>query len=377
MYNMIKRDYHCMKLKINNYMKILMSLIMVLTLSTQIGFAQDSDFVQDFAKYFENGKREMTLRNLRMYLEYLDHEKQNIDMNLQTTSASLYTENLDTVTLKNAIPDITRKLLEMNSKPIRYSDASETYKSYYKRYMDIVAPSEGSFENDTIRFDRMLATFKDKLSSIRSIHNSIVLMNLKSRHINDEITKATSEVDRIFSSEREVSSLTSLISGIFILILTVLLAGFFGLLLFKSDTTIARDFLSGSGLQFMALFALILCIAMFGVLKIIDGKELATMLSGIAGFILGKGYPERNTKSLTGNLSITIANYTDFKNINLLVNKKSYGFIENGVIRVSSLPTGIAQIEFKGTYEGDTFITKSMTQEIKEGENSIQVTLKN
>jgi hypothetical protein len=43
------------------------------------------------------------------------------------------------------------------------------------------------------------------------------------------------------------------------------------------------------GLQFVTLFSIIIAIILFGVLKILEGRELAALVGGIAGYILGRG----------------------------------------------------------------------------------------
>ncbi|MBN8697342.1 MAG: hypothetical protein J0L87_12495 [Bacteroidetes bacterium] len=65
---------------------------------------------------------------------------------------------------------------------------------------------------------------------------------------------------------------------------------------FRSQKNIARYFFSDTGLQFITLFVLIISIILFGILKILEGRELAAILSGIAGYILGKSRPNKAEK---------------------------------------------------------------------------------
>lgn len=48
--------------------------------------------------------------------------------------------------------------------------------------------------------------------------------------------------------------------------------------------------------EFITLFVLIISIILFGILKILEGRELAAILSGIAGYILGKSRPNKAEK---------------------------------------------------------------------------------
>jgi hypothetical protein len=72
----------------------------------------------------------------------------------------------------------------------------------------------------------------------------------------------------------------------FVTLVTILILGFFfvgirgGLMndIFRDDR----------GLQFITLFSLVIAITLFGLLNILEGKELAALLGGLSGYILGR-----------------------------------------------------------------------------------------
>lgn len=65
--------------------------------------------------------------------------------------------------------------------------------------------------------------------------------------------------------------------------------GFFLIILFaKRENTAGQIFSGQHGLQFITLFSLVISIAMFGVLGILEGKELAALLGAISGYVLGR-----------------------------------------------------------------------------------------
>lgn len=77
--------------------------------------------------------------------------------------------------------------------------------------------------------------------------------------------------------------MTAAFSG---LVLVVIL-GFF--VLSWQDQTVRRAiFSSQSGIQFLTLFSLVIAIILFGILEILEGKELAALLGGLSGYILGR-----------------------------------------------------------------------------------------
>lgn len=74
----------------------------------------------------------------------------------------------------------------------------------------------------------------------------------------------------------------------FSVLVGLVIIGFFGIAFYSKEV---RDtiFTSESGIQFVTLFSLVIAIILFGVLKILEGKELAALLGGLSGYILGRG----------------------------------------------------------------------------------------
>lgn len=54
-------------------------------------------------------------------------------------------------------------------------------------------------------------------------------------------------------------------------------------------------------MQFVTLFSLVIAIVLFGVLKILDGRELAALLGGLSGYILGRGSRSERAPPPAGN----------------------------------------------------------------------------
>jgi hypothetical protein len=78
------------------------------------------------------------------------------------------------------------------------------------------------------------------------------------------------------------------ISIAFSVLVGLVIIGFFGIALREK---VIRDmiFSNDSGLQFVALFSIIIAIILFGVINVLEGRELAALLGGLAGYILGRG----------------------------------------------------------------------------------------
>jgi len=68
----------------------------------------------------------------------------------------------------------------------------------------------------------------------------------------------------------------------------ILMLAFFLIIFKRSDVSLSKILLSSSGLQFITVFILIIAIILFSILNVLGGSELAAILSGISGYILGK-----------------------------------------------------------------------------------------
>lgn len=77
-------------------------------------------------------------------------------------------------------------------------------------------------------------------------------------------------------------------STTFAILVGVVIAGFF-IIAFR-DQQVRREIFAGqAGIQFVTLFSLVIAIILFGIIGILEGKELAALLGGLSGYILGRG----------------------------------------------------------------------------------------
>jgi hypothetical protein len=90
------------------------------------------------------------------------------------------------------------------------------------------------------------------------------------------------------------------ISLYFALIVGVMIVCFFGIAFY--DQKVRITIYGQAGMQFVTLFSLIIAIILFGITGILADKELAALLGGISGYILGK-YNQGINKSALTNMS--------------------------------------------------------------------------
>ncbi|HEY6245375.1 MAG TPA: Ig-like domain-containing protein [Pyrinomonadaceae bacterium] len=116
--------------------------------------------------------------------------------------------------------------------------------------------------------------------------------------ITDEITdkrkKLDGDKDLLLCIQKTIPRLTSpdqkfrgYMSGAFAGLIAIVIGGFF--ILAYRDEIMRRAIFSGeTGIQFLTLFSLVIAIILFGIINILEGKELAALLGGLSGYILGR-----------------------------------------------------------------------------------------
>lgn len=145
-------------------------------------------------------------------------------------------------------------------------------------------------------------TDKDKLAvlitayntAMKTVKSNLIISQKNIDKINAGIEKINRVINNRMNIEQSQQTFRQWVSFIFAGLLAIIIGCFF-FVLFKNNSTQTASILMGeSGLQFITLFSLIISIILFGVLNILEGKELAAIISAIAGFILGKYNPTKD-----------------------------------------------------------------------------------
>lgn len=126
-----------------------------------------------------------------------------------------------------------------------------------------------------------------------------VLKNLRSdKAITDEIARKNEVLvkDKVLLQciQGRISQLTSPeqnfrtnTSWVFAGLIGAVIIGFF-VLAFRDEIMRRAIFSGETGIQFLTLFSVVIAIILFGIINILEGKELAALLGGLSGYILGR-----------------------------------------------------------------------------------------
>lgn len=132
---------------------------------------------------------------------------------------------------------------------------------------------------------------KNNVRRIREDYKIYKIIQYNLGIVEKDINACDRQIDKTLNPDAYEQEFRQIISISFSVLIGLLLIIFFTVVYMGNagNENLAKDLLSGNGLQFMTLFILIIAIILFGILDIFLSSELAALLSGISGYILGKG----------------------------------------------------------------------------------------
>jgi hypothetical protein len=130
----------------------------------------------------------------------------------------------------------------------------------------------------------------------------------KKKAAEDELTRLNDEKDKTtqaqLSYQRALGEIDDMVNQLFIasdatnsfklkmsIILSLLIAGVIAGFFFVawSDEEVKRKIFSNeAGIQFITLFAIVISVILFGIIGVLESKELSALLGGLSGYILGR-----------------------------------------------------------------------------------------
>lgn len=102
-----------------------------------------------------------------------------------------------------------------------------------------------------------------------------------------ELENIRSKVDKSISSIDQENDFRLWISAAFTLLVALVITGFF-LIVIKKENISADIFSGEKGIQFITLFLIIIAVILFGIMGILESRELSALLGALSGYILGR-----------------------------------------------------------------------------------------
>ena len=248
----------------------------------------------DFKVIIESLKRTEDYKYLRQYKNRKETLLRQNEKALVRFQRKMYNLNFDFGSrsneyryFRNQINDINRILSKNKFDPDNPVLNSIGIYNYYNHRItkdDVIARLVKLSEEQKNRKEQIK---KDSISISDSKKTWRLLIQNK-QNIESDLDECISAIDAAIAPEYKNQSFKRQISIAFSILIGVLIIIFFLIVYKRSDNSISMILLSDGGLQFVTIFVLIIAVILFGVLDILKSNELSAILSGIAGYILGK-----------------------------------------------------------------------------------------
>jgi hypothetical protein len=110
----------------------------------------------------------------------------------------------------------------------------------------------------------------------------------------EDLQDIEEQLSVLFTKSDQTNSFKLNMSLAFTGLVSLVIIGFFVVALYD-DKVRTSIFSNESGIQFITLFSLVIAIILFGIVNILEGRELAAVLGGLSGYILGRGTGSERT----------------------------------------------------------------------------------
>lgn len=280
-------------------MRILITTLIYFVILSSMIFAQDEenyessdfyvdeylekDYKPDYEQVFTSETDRTNFKKLREYLKNKEFIREKLNRLKQELAYQISDSKYDLKSIEGKIPEIENKIAGKSENEMVYvdvyypSNSINLYGDYsVKVIKNSILPQLKEIKNKAATEDSLSQAKYQKLDK-----------NIKL--IESDISLCQTQIDNALAPEYKEQSFRVSISITFAILIGILLLAFFFLIYIKSESHIAVELLSGTGLQFITIFILIISITLFGILGILEGRELAAILSGISGYILGRG----------------------------------------------------------------------------------------
>jgi hypothetical protein len=185
--------------------------------------------------------------------------------------------------------DYNVRLMEIETK-IKRAEQVQSDPNAEERQRNVAALDLIDLTRQRARLDLQLEESR-AFNQAEADFNKVDQEEAKTQHVLDQtehyLLSIDNTINRILVTTEKNNNFKFWICAAFAALVGLVIAGFFAIT--WKENSIKDALLSNDrGLQFVTLFALIIAIILFGVMNILEGRELAALLGGLSGYILGR-----------------------------------------------------------------------------------------
>jgi hypothetical protein len=244
---------------------------------------------RDYDTVIVNTGNELNFKMLREYIE----RKERAALALWRAEAGVVAQYVekDTLVAREGLSQLMRVKGNSSNDSMALEVAKQTLSTsnslfrflYWRDREESRGVTEANFEAEILR-SNLTQYLTDARSALKSLPNlRLSLVNVK-----HDLDRAKNQLERTLDPSQREQEFRQQISSKFAFLLGGFVLIFFLIVFIRGGKNVSRMLMNNNGLQFITLFSLIISIVLFGILGILKGSELAAILSGISGYILGQ-----------------------------------------------------------------------------------------
>ena len=192
--------------------------------------------------------------------------------------------NSEIPALQKEIADIQARTTEIDTKKTQLDIQKKRYLEVQKKLGDKPAPGATQY------LEFLQSQVASIESEVRGLEKDLASIPEKQSQLDKKRALARAVQGKIADLLSPEQQFKRTMSMTFAALIACVIVGFF--IVAGVDDKIRQAIFSGqAGIQFLTLFSLVIAIILFGITGILEGKELAALLGGLSGYILGRVTP--------------------------------------------------------------------------------------
>lgn len=145
-------------------------------------------------------------------------------------------------------------------------------------------PVKTKFDNQTLQgWRNIMATYR----AVEVVQSDLARAQAEAATNQKRLSELEARIGAALDVEKPRQVFKTDLSIAFSLLIGAVILGFYWMA-WKDSKVRASIFSGDAGLQFITLFSLVIAIILFGLTEVLGGRELAALLGGISGYILGR-----------------------------------------------------------------------------------------
>jgi len=204
---------------------------------------------------------------------------------------------LRTKLVEREIPRAEKELAEL----VRKQEGADVQKKFYQEQIETTRSKIELLQRQTPRntseidsLEKKLPQLNERLDKMTKLDFTEMITAKEADVFEKKQLKASIEdkIQDLLNPDTAKQRFKSTVSIVFAALVGTVICGFF-VIAFRDERVRQAIFSGQAGIQFVTLFSLVIAIILFGITSILEAKELAALLGGLSGYILGRVTAER------------------------------------------------------------------------------------